>query len=75
MKFYKRFKRWFLYIMCCLGYHDWMMDNYIIFKCNRTCRRCDKSQHSMYDMTYGTTYWENDKNKKTFTGFERNGYW
>ncbi len=48
-------------VMCRLGFHDWLLDKKTVVKCNRTCRRCDKQQHSMYDMTYGYTYWVNGK--------------
>lgn len=49
------------HVMCRLGYHDWMMDRDTIVKCNRVCIRCNKWQHSMYDLSYGETSWEEGK--------------
>jgi len=37
--------------------HKWVYDKPTYYKCNRTCSKCNKKQHSMYDMTYGGTYW------------------
>ena len=48
-------------VMCRFGYHYWLMDKDTIVKCNRTCTRCGKWQHSMYDMAYGDTYWVDGK--------------
>lgn len=46
-------------ILCFFGIHNWEYDKNTIVKCNRTCKKCHKSQHSMYDMAYGVTYWVN----------------
>lgn len=47
-------------LLCLLGIHSW---NYhltypnSIVKCNKTCNRCDKKMHSVYDMSFGETVW------------------
>ena len=59
---YGKIKQWFLHVvMCRLGFHDWLMDKETVVKCNRTCRRCNKWEHSMYDMNYGDNYWVDGK--------------
>jgi len=61
-RIYGKIKQWFLHVvMCRFGFHDWLMDKDTVVKCNRTCRKCDKWQHSMYDMSYGDTYWVDGK--------------
>ena len=37
--------------------HKWVYDTPTQYKCNKTCSKCNKQQHSIYDMTYGDTYW------------------
>ena len=46
-------------VRCSLGLHKWLVDKKTTVKANRICTKCGKQQHTMYDMTYGSTYWAN----------------
>ena len=48
-------------LLCYLGLHDWRYASNTIAKCDRNCERCDKWQHSAYDMTNGETMWRDGK--------------
>tara|TARA_R100000951_G_scaffold114921_1_gene121353 strand:+ start:698 stop:871 length:174 start_codon:yes stop_codon:yes gene_type:complete len=48
-------------IACLFGFHDWVYDKETVVKCNRECKKCKKSQHSVYDMGYGETVWSDGK--------------
>lgn len=41
--------------------HDWDRDKDEIVKCNRKCTKCGVWQHSMYDMSWGETFWADGK--------------
>lgn len=38
-------------------FHKWKKDQETDVRCNRTCTKCSKEEHSIYDMTYGKIYW------------------
>ncbi len=50
-------------ILCFFGIHLWKYE----YDCcvdgynSRQCKRCNKKQNSSYDMSYGETFWENEK--------------
>ena len=48
-------------VMCSLGWHKWKITMLTKVKGHRKCNKCLKEQHTMYDMTYGSTYWANGK--------------
>jgi hypothetical protein len=46
-------------IKCFLGKHNWNLEKKTPVKINRTCRFCDRKEHSSYDMSWGETIWLN----------------
>lgn len=48
--------RLFSRFLCKIGKHNWLYDS-DKHTANRCCRRCNKWQHPVYDLTYGDTYY------------------
>jgi len=48
-------------LLCYLGYHIWEITYIKGPKRERTCKICNKIQSTMYDMSYGETYWTNGR--------------
>lgn len=46
-------------IICFFNIHKWVYNKNTIVKCNKTCEICGKKMSSMYDISYGETYWIN----------------